>query len=293
MQRRRVLSKIKNCNKTVSRLDIPMKRNKKWEHYVLLSADHHWDARECDRALMKKHFEEAKEKDADILIFGDFFDVMGGKYDPRRRKGDIRPELNVDNYMDALTDQASDWLLPYAKNIKFISRGNHEVAVLKNQEIDLTDRLVTMLNYKGKANVITGTYRGYVLFKFQASKDSGRAKVTLGYTHGYGGGGPVTKGTIQASRKQIYMADADIIVQGHIHEAWTMEIVRERIGPAPCHTPRLEVCTHIQLPTYKEDYGDGDNWHTHTGKPPKSLGAYWLRFYWEEDRIKYQVIRAN
>lgn len=291
------MSKITSCNKTVSRLDVPFKKNKDWEHWVLLTADQHWDAMECDRQLLKKHFDEAKEKDADILIFGDFFDVMEGKYDPRRRKGDIRPELNVDNYMDALTDQASDWLLPYSKNVKFISRGNHEVSVLKNQEVDLTDRLVTMLNYKGgkDTNVITGTYRGYVLYKFQESQQGGRAKVTLGYTHGYGGGGPVTKGTIQAGRKQVYMADADIIIQGHIHEAWTMEIVRERIGPAPSHTPRLEVCTHIQLPTYKEDYQDGDNWHTHTGKPPKPLGAYWLKFFWDgiEKRVKHQVVRAN
>ena len=288
-------SKVAKCNKTVARIDIPLKRNKKWEHWVLLSADQHWDAIECDRKLLKKHFDEAKEKGADILIFGDFFDVMGGKYDPRRRKGDIRPELNVDNYMDELTNQASDWLLPYSENIKFISRGNHEVAVLKNQEVDLTDRLVTMLNYKGgkDTNIVTGTYRGYVLCKFKESDKGGRHKYTIGYTHGYGGGGPVTKGTIQASRKQIYMADADIIVQGHIHEAWTMEIVRERIGPAPAHTPRLEVCTHIQLPTYKEDYADGDNWHTHTGKPPKSVGAYWLRFFYDGDRVQYQVVRAN
>ena len=289
------MSEVKLCNKTIAQIDVPLKRNKKWEHWVLCSSDQHWDAIECDRKLLKKHFEQAKELNADILIFGDFFDVMGGKYDPRRRKGDIRPELNVDNYMDALTNQASDWLLPYSENIKFISRGNHEGSVLKNQEVDLTDRLVTMLNYKGgeETNIVTGTYRGYVLLKFKESDKGGRYKYTLGYTHGYGGGGPVTKGTIQASRKQIYMADADIIIQGHIHEAWTMEIVRERIGPAPSHTPRLEVCTHIQLPTYKEDYADGDNWHTHTGKPPKSLGAYWLRFFYEDDRVKYQVLRAN
>ena len=99
--------------------------------------------------------------------------------------------------------------------------------VLKNQEVDLTDRLVTMLNYKGNTNIVSGTYRGYVLYKFERTESGGRQKVTLGYTHGYGGGGPVTKGTIQAGRKQIYMADADIIIQGHIHEAWTMEIVRE------------------------------------------------------------------
>tara|TARA_R100000008_G_scaffold22720_1_gene12054 strand:+ start:3532 stop:4407 length:876 start_codon:yes stop_codon:yes gene_type:complete len=291
------MSKITKCNKTIARLDIPYKKLKDWEHWVLLSSDQHWDAIECDRKLLKKHLEEAKEKNADVLIFGDFFDVMGGKYDPRRRKGDIRPELNVDNYMDELTNQASEWLLPYAKNIKFISRGNHEVSVLKNQEVDLVDRLVTLLNYKGgkETNIVTGTYRGYVLCKFDTGKSGGRHKYTIGYTHGYGGGGPVTKGTIQASRKQIYMADADIIVQGHIHEAWTMEIVRERIGPPPSHTPRLEVCTHIQLPTYKEDYGDGDNWHTHTGKPPKSVGAYWLRFNYDHDtqRIHYQVVRAN
>ena len=288
------MSKITKCNKTVARLDIPFKANKDWEHWVLLQSDQHWDAIDCDRKLLKKHLDEALERNADILMFGDFFDCMEGKYDPRRRKGDIRPELNVDNYMDALGEQASEWLMPYVKNIKFISKGNHEESVLKNQEVDLIERLVSLLNFKG-GQVVSGTYRGYLVCKFQATSHGQRCKTTIGYTHGYGGGGPVTKGTIQASRKQIYMADADIIIQGHIHEAWTMEIVRERLGVAPPHNPRLEVCTHIQLPTYKEDYLNGDNWHTHTGKPPKSLGGYWLRFYFDRDKTKvmYQVIRAN
>ena len=55
-------SKIKKCNKTVSRIDIPYKKTKDWEHFVLLTADQHWDAVECDRALLKKHFEEAKKE---------------------------------------------------------------------------------------------------------------------------------------------------------------------------------------------------------------------------------------
>jgi hypothetical protein len=59
---------------------------------------------------------------------------------------------------------------------------------------------------------------------------------------------------------------------------------------------RHDTQTHIKMATYKEEYGDGyGGWHVETGKPPKPLGGWWLRFYWDrsEERVQYEVIRAK
>jgi len=56
---------------------------------VLLISDAHWDNPKCDRDLLRDHLEKAKEIGADILLNGDTFCMMGGKYDPRRTKEGI------------------------------------------------------------------------------------------------------------------------------------------------------------------------------------------------------------
>lgn len=92
----------------------------------LLLSDLHWDNPKTDRVLLKKHLDQAKEKNASILIFGDLFCAMQGKYDPRGSKESVRPEHNVNNYLDALVDTAIEYFTPYKENILFISPGNHE-----------------------------------------------------------------------------------------------------------------------------------------------------------------------
>ena len=56
------------------------------EHKFLLMSDIHIDSRKCDRALLKKHLDQAKAEGAGVFIFGDLFDAMQGKYDPRSAK---------------------------------------------------------------------------------------------------------------------------------------------------------------------------------------------------------------
>ena len=40
---------FERANNVVFKHDIEYKRNKDWEHWVLLSSDHHWDSKKCDR----------------------------------------------------------------------------------------------------------------------------------------------------------------------------------------------------------------------------------------------------
>jgi hypothetical protein len=51
-----------------------------------------------------------------------------------------------------------------------------------------------------------------------------------------------------------------------------------------------------RVPPYKEEYEDGfGGWHVTIGKPPRRLGAWWLRFYCcrREPILLYDVIRAK
>ena len=40
---------------------------------LLLISDIHWDNPKCDRVLLKKHLDIAKEMNAGVIVNGDFF----------------------------------------------------------------------------------------------------------------------------------------------------------------------------------------------------------------------------
>jgi predicted phosphodiesterase len=248
-----------------------------WEQSFLLMGDVHWDNPHCQRDLLTKHLNQAKERGAGIIDCGDFFCAMQGKYDKRSSKSDIRPEHQYGNYLDRLVDTAADFLEPYKQNLLVLGRGNHESSIKNRHETDLTDRLCTVLRTRG-SGVQPGGYCGWVRFMFDQNR--ARASRRLWYAHGWGGGGPVTINTIQAANRMPMMVDgADVILTGHVHEAWVAEKVRTKLNDAG----RVEQRTLyiVQTPTYKEEYGDGrGGWHVETGKPPKPLGAWWLKWRW-------------
>jgi hypothetical protein len=97
-----------------------------WTQSYLLMADVHWDNPYCDRALLKRHLDIAKARNAGIMVFGDFYCAMQGKYDKRSDKSALRPEHQGTNYLDLLVDTAADYLAPYASNIVMLGDGNHE-----------------------------------------------------------------------------------------------------------------------------------------------------------------------
>ncbi len=176
-----------------------------------------------------------------------------------------------------------------------IGTGNHESAVNKRHETNMIDKFCKDLNNVAKSNVYSGGFSGWVVFRFRRKDGAGGTQtVYLHYDHGYGGGGPVTRGVIQTSRRATYLPDAHIILSGHIHEATIVETPRLRINGAG--NTFLDRQTHICVPTYKEEYGTGHgNWHVERGAPPKTIGAMWLNFYWNrrEERICWEATLAQ
>ena len=264
---------------------------KDWNQRFLLIADLHIDNPHCDRHLLRRHLDEAKEEDAGVMIFGDLFDVMQARQDRRHTKSSLKDQYARDDYFNAVIDDACDFLEPYAENIVMVSEGNHETAITKHHEINLLSFLADRLNIPKMG------YSGFIRFMFarKDKKTSGtRSTRNLFFHHGSGGGGPVTKGVIRTNRQAVWLPDADIIVGGHIHEAWQLEIPRVRLssGGVVRHDTQL----HVQLPTYKQEHTLAGGWHIERGAPPKPLGGQWLEFFYrwnQPGRVAHRVYRAN
>ena len=249
--------------------------------YVL--SDLHWDNPHCDRKLLKKHLDKAEEDNAHVIIIGDLFCLMQGRYDPRRSKKDILPEHNKPNYLDVVVEDAVNFFAPYAKNLALVSYGNHETAIVKNVETDPLQRFVTLLNHECGTSVELGGYGGWVTFRF----DHGGAwqSKSMYYFHGSGGGGAVTKGVIQNQRQMADTDGADIIAMGHVHELYTMWQSKKALNGR--FLPIIRNVLHIRTGTYKDEHGDGFmGWHIERGAPAKPLGCVKLTFSFLRDRTK-------
>ena len=265
-----------------------LKRKDGEQKWVLLISDIHYDSAKCDRKLLKKHLEQAKEKDADILMFGDILDMMGGKFDPRSSKADIRPEYQVKDYFDAVVRDAYKFFEPYKENIKFISYGNHEASVIKRQEIDPLKNLAYMLGCE------IGSYQGFIRFSFYRNDKLNSIVGTklLYYTHGSGGSAPVTRGVIKTNRRNATI-QSDIFVSGHIHNEWVVNVPMVKVSQGG-NIKKIDQ-THISLGTYKDDsFSSGAGWSDMKEFPPPSMGGCWLRFYYNKDSddLSYETIRA-
>lgn len=245
---------------------------------IMAMADLHWDNPLCDRQLLTDHLDYAKEKQIPVFVVGDLFCFMQGKGDPRGTKEGVRLEHNVDYYIDAVQESAANYFQHYSDVIVAISPGNHDTAMIKHHEINPTRTLNRRLgtHYMG--------YSGYYRVMFSDKGNRGRRTTrNIWYHHGYGGGGPVTKGVIQSNRRAVYTPDAHVVMTGHIHESWILEIRRSRISTRG--RTSIDTQYHLQLPTYKDEWTMKGGFHTQLGRTPRPLGCWLIRFYWHPRRL--------
>lgn len=263
------------------------------ETWFLLMADNHFDSIYSNRDLMTIHFDKALERNAHILILGDWFDAMQGRFDPRRSMAELRSEYRKDNYYDFVVQDSRDYLLPYATLLDVLCDGNHELAVLKNANTNLTDRLVFSLKDKTTSKVVHGGYGGWVRIVFNLIYGNGSKVKTINkkmkYFHGSGGDAPVTKGTIATNRQAVYLPDANMVVNGHSHNQYHLAIARERLTSRG--NLHFDLQHHIRVPGYKQSYGDGTTgWDITRGAPPKPIGAMWVKFTPTANDVDIEVI---
>ncbi len=240
---------------------------------LFCTSDVHFDSVYCDRKTFFQDMDEAVKQDAKICIYGDFFDALNGHVDPRRDMSALRPEYRRSDYYDFVVKDAAQKLEKYAKNILMITPGNHELSVLKFGNTYLSDRLVAALNAKD-GNVIHGGYGGWLRINLKIG-DKGRGAVNIKYFHGAGGEAPVTRGAIQTNRQAVYLPDADIVINGHSHNAYWIPITRERLSEKGAQY--FDTQHHVRTPGYMMSYGDGTTgWEVTRGGVPKPTGGCFI-----------------
>ena len=241
-----------NGSVTTLRLDFGSGQKRK----VYLLSDVHFDSVYCDRDLLEKHLKRAVQENAVILDAGDFFDAMQGHFDPRRSMDDLRPEYRRDDYYDFVVHDAAEFLKPYAENFVMMGAGNHELAVLRNANTNLTDRLVHELRHNG-AKTAVGGYKGWFRIVWRYAHGNDGNSFLIRYSHSGGGqSAPVTRGVIDTNRQAVYLPDANVVWNGHNHYGWIVPIARERINTRG--VVYSDIAWFVRTPGYKAEYERND-----------------------------------
>jgi len=283
--------KVETVSPTVHRIRIPYQNNTAWEQKILVTADRHIDNKYSDLKKQRNHLNQAKQIHAPVLDFGDFFDVMQAKKDPRACRSALLAYLhNKEDYFDAVVDFGYTFIKPYSDIIAFLGKGNHETSVLNHNETNLINRLVRRLR-DTESPVVPGAYSGWIKLMFsRENNNGGRQCINIRYTHGGGGTAPVTKGVIKTNRRAVDFPDAHIVLSGHSHEEYRVPIARERISDLGKVYSDEQL--HVQIPSYKNaTTGVSEGWEVEKEMMTKPTGAFWLVFKYNRsmDKIIYDA----
>jgi hypothetical protein len=275
----------RKVSQTCCQVDVRMERNRGWEQWALLSADRHVDNPLSDRAMQKRHLDQAKERGAFVIDVGDYICGMQGKNDKRHSKSSLLPDVASSDYLGDLIDFGANFLEPYKENIAFLSKGNHELGLKKHHELDVIHQICNRLG------CVEMGFRGWCRLQFLPDKSHDKFSRQIYFIHGSGGSAPVTKGVIAANRRAVQYPTADIIVSGHIHEGWAFPIQQVELLRSGNERRREQL--HLAIPTYKDEITNADGgFAAELEFSAKPIGAWWLRFFWADNSLQMEYTRA-
>ncbi len=283
--------KVSKPSLTVVHVEIEVP-NSGWSQDLLLRSDAHHDNALSNQKAEKLHLDQAKERGALIVDLGDMLDVMQGAYDPRQSKSQLRQEHAKDAYFDSVIDDAAAFYAPYSENWALMSMGNHESSVLKRHGTNLCDRVADGMRLRsgGKRGPVVGSFHGWFVVRFKWGIRKSQS-FKFRYTHGTGGGGPVTKDLIQANRQLAFTENADFLLSGHTHDSWY--VIQPRTYLDDYGNEKRRDVAMLKLGTYKSEFEAGSGWAAERGHPPRPIGAWWVSFYPTNEKIRYRVTRTD
>lgn len=252
----------------------------------LLLSDVHFDHPYCDRARYFRVLDKAVERGAKILVNGDFFCMMQGKFDRRGNKGKVRPEHNGPNYFNLVIEEAYELHKPYADHIILLADGNHETSILRHQEINPLDMFCSLLIAYSKKQIFRAGYHGFVKFRYHR-KQQGTSSQLLYHHHGKYGGA-VTLGALGVKRHSAIIPQADIIWTGHTHDLWHISHPQLRVTQNGI-TETVEQ-HHIKTGTFKDEFNRPAGFGVERLNKPASIGGYWMRFEVLQEKNRKRVI---
>jgi hypothetical protein len=267
---RRVEWSVSKTDDKVYKITFSVKRMSKDVPAVLCLTDLHWDSEQCDRVTLKAHLDMALAENIPVIIGGDLFDVMQGRWDPRASQESLRPEHRGGRYFDSVISTAVEWFKPYKDILAVVAPGNHETSVAKRHDTNLISRFLEGIKAYGSP-VEEGGYWGFVNLKFYDSHKHSKT-LTLHYHHGYGGGGEITRGLIDNSRTRS-MYQADIFISGHVHRRNADENVvlhTDSFGKL-----RKQNQLFLRCGAYKDEL---DGWHAEKGRAARPIGGWLINF---------------
>lgn len=238
-------------------------------------SDLHFDSPECDTGLLKRHLNEARDRGALVFIRGDIFDVMQSRHDKRRSLSHLKPAHKTDDYLTAVLDEFTAFIMPYRECIGAISPGNHESAIRRECNIDLLRLLANRLE------VPLQTYAGFTQFTI-CPHGKTAAQATMYHHHGFGGDSFATKAMGHANRMALDVQGADIYHSGHTHTNWI-----HRAEYLFCNSDGTVVpksALHIKTAGYKPSRRSGNSWETERNHGVKGSGAAWVEITAARDR---------
>lgn len=274
-------------SRTVHSVDVNFTKRGDSRHFLFIS-DVHYDSIKCDRDLLHRHLDEAQELGAGVFIFGDLFDLMQGRFDPRGNYADLRPEYKSCTYVDEVIQDVGEKLSAYSDVIRFISKGNHETNIEKRMMVSPIDRVAQIINGAG-GHVEVGGYAGWLVV--QAHRNlSGRRRFNVHYHHGYGGGAKRSKGILGADIDQKDFPDADLILRGHDHQKWHLPVTVDRLTQS--YNIRQSTVHHLRLGSYKKLGDRYAGWAVERNFATPRLGGWWATLRESNDHYKWIVREA-
>jgi hypothetical protein len=225
-----------------------------------LTSDWHLGHVNSDKKLIKSELEIARQLGARVLVNGDVFDAISPR-DKRHKPSQEDKEIRGrDDKLTAMVDMAFAICEQYADLIDVIGIGNHEESWIKYGFSDPVGELVKRLNATlekqgSQHRVRHGGIQGYVRTQFIMTRLSNKltSSVThdLLYQHGAGGDAPVTKGAIDAYRRQkefLY----DCLTFGHKHNSTRGDDVLMYLSRS--NRIRYRERLHVQTASYLWNY---------------------------------------
>ncbi|NET30683.1 MAG: hypothetical protein F6K19_01600 [Cyanothece sp. SIO1E1] len=280
---------MKAISSNIHLIDLP--KGKSEQNFLFIS-DIHYDSRKCLRKLLKKHLDEAMEREAYIHINGDVFDVMGAKRDPRSIPNDIRPEYNITgvDYFDVVVEDAYGFLKPY-KDRLFMNFGNHETSQIKRQQTNPLRRLAIALYGMEDYQDHLGAYTGFVGVKFKDSH-GGRVRLSKVNYHHSIGNGKRSMGVLDVQMNAMRYPDADIIVRGDIHKKWCIPTNFGMYLNSHTMEAQRKMQRHICTSSYKGEDTDGFGWATEKMFDAHPPGGYFCKMVHKKE-ISYHFEEAQ
>ena len=242
---------------------------------IFFVGDLHLDSAYADRGALRYALDQAVAADAPIVILGDVFDAMQSRGDRRASKDALITRYGRNDYLNAMLEDAIEFLRPYARHVWIMLHGNHDADITKYHEVDLIRLLAHELNREG-ADIATPGYQTHVALKLRPST-SKFAHVVWGFvTHGHGGGAVMTGGVLNASRRAMWLPQPDFVISGHLHRDFgnfpTGQLRVTQGGRVYKFSVR-----HAQCGAWKNESPSAANWANQKGMHPVPVGpAYWL-----------------